>query len=95
MKIENPQNQIIIYESDGGQLKIEVHVENETVWLTQKRMAELFECTVDNISLHLKNIFKDGELVENSVIEESSATATDGKTYKTKLYNLDAVMPAR
>lgn len=55
-------------------------------------MAQLFECSIDNISLHLKNIFKDGELVPETVIEESSATASDGKQYKTKFYNLDAVI---
>ena len=55
-------------------------------------MAQLFECSIDNISLHLKNIFKDGELVPEAVIEESSATASSGKQYKTKFYNLDAVI---
>lgn len=55
-------------------------------------MAQLFECSIDNISLHLKNIFKDGELVPEAVIEESSATASDGKQFKTKFYNLDAVI---
>jgi len=55
-------------------------------------MAQLFECSIDNISLHLKNIFRDGELVPETVIEESSATASDGKKYKTKFYNLDAVI---
>ena len=55
-------------------------------------MAQLFECSIDNISLHLKNIFKDGELVPEAVIEESSATASGGKQYKTKFYNLDAVI---
>ena len=60
--------------------------------MTQKSMAQLFECSIDNISLHLKNIFKDGELVPEAVIEESSATASDGKQYKTKFYNLDAVI---
>lgn len=60
--------------------------------MTQKSMAQLFECSIDNISLHLKNIFKDGELVPETVIEESSATASDGKQYKTKFYNLDAVI---
>lgn len=60
--------------------------------MTQKSMAQLFECSIDNISLHLKNIFKDGELVPETVIEEFSATASDGKQYKTKFYNLDAVI---
>ena len=92
MKNEKANNSIVIYDIGDRQPKIEVRIEGETVWLTQKKMAELFECTVDNISLHLKNIFKNCELEEVSVVEESSATATDGKTYKTKFYNLDAII---
>ena len=78
-KIETSKNKIIIYNSEDGQAKLEVRLENETVWLSQKQMAELFDCSVDNIGLHLKNIFKDAELSENSVTEEYSATASDGK----------------
>lgn len=74
-------NQIIIYSTDDGEAKIEVRFENETVWLSQKQMAELFDCSVDNVGLYLKNIFKEGELSENSVIEECSVTASDGKQY--------------
>lgn len=69
-----------------------MRVYNESVWLTQKGMAQLFDCSVDNIGLHLKNIFKSGELDEKSVTEESSATASDGKTYKMKFYDLDAII---
>jgi Virulence protein len=65
---------------------IEVRIHDENVWLSQKGMAQLFDCSADNISLHLKNIFEVGELAINSVAEESSATATDGKKYKTKFY---------
>ena len=66
--------------------------EGETFWLTQKAMAALFQCSTDNISLHLKNIFSTHELDPNSVTEEYSAPAADGKNYKTKFYNLDAVI---
>lgn len=83
---------IILYESPQGKITIAVRFENDTFWLTQKAMAELFGCSTDNISLHLKNIFTDGELEPFSVTEEFSATASDGKNYKTKFYNLDAVI---
>lgn len=85
-------NQIIIYSTEDGQTKIEVKLKNETVWLAQKQMAELFDCSVDNISLHLKNVFKEAELRENLVTEESSVTAADGKNYLVKQYNLDAII---
>ena len=78
-----------LQEKDIG---IQVRYENENLWLTQKAMAELFDCSIDNISLHLKNIFKSGELDKNTVIEEISLTASDGKNYKTNFYNLDAVI---
>lgn len=71
---------------------IQVRYENENLWMTQKAMSELFDCSVDNISLHLKNIFKDNELDEKLVTEKSSATAADGKRYKVKFYNLDAII---
>jgi hypothetical protein len=83
---------IILYRSPEGNLKVEVIYAGETFWLTQKRMAELFGCSADNISLHLKNIFAEGELVADSVAEEFSVTAADGKTYQTKCYNLDAII---
>ncbi len=91
-KEKNNSSDIIFYSSPEGNVKVEVMYSGETFWLTQKRMAELFGCTTDNISLHLKNIFKDKELNADSVTEEISATAADGKTYKTKFYNLDAII---
>lgn len=92
-KAKMPHNsQITIYESEDGKAKIEVRFEKENVWLTQKLMAELFDCSTDNISLHLKNIFKDKELDEISVTEEYSVTASDGKTYKTRHYSLEAII---
>jgi len=71
---------------------IEVRVQRDTLWLSQKLMARLFDCSADNISLHLKNIFKEQELDEISVTEDFSVTASDGKVYKTKHYNLDAII---
>ena len=85
-------NQITFYETEDGKIRIEVRFEHENLWLSQKLMAELFECSRDNISLHLKNIFQSGELDKNSVTEEYSATASDGKKYKTKFYSLEAVI---
>lgn len=86
--IEN-NNDIIIYTTDDGQVDIEVILEDENVWLTQNSMAELFYTTKQNISLHIKNIFDEKELDENSVVKENLTTAKDGKNYKTKFYNLD------
>ncbi|HCN79423.1 MAG TPA: cell filamentation protein Fic [Verrucomicrobiales bacterium] len=84
--------EITIFETEDGRTRVEVRFENENVWLTQKLMAELYECSADNISLHLRNIFADRELDENSVTEESSVTAADGKKYRTKLYSLEAII---
>lgn len=81
-----------MFTKQAGEDGIEVRVHDENIWLTQKAMAELFDCSTDNISLHLKNIFASKELQEDSVTEESSATASDGKTYKMKFYNLDAII---
>jgi hypothetical protein len=85
-------NQITIYETEDGKARIEVRFENENVWLTQKQMAELFDCSVDNVSLHLKNIFAEREFDEKAVTEEYSITASDGKKYKTRHYSLEAVI---
>ncbi|MFH1252736.1 MAG: RhuM family protein [Candidatus Uhrbacteria bacterium] len=85
-------NQIIIYNTDDGQTKLEVKLKGETVWLSQKQMAELFDCSSDNIGLHLKNVFLEAELSEKAVAEESSVTASDGKRYQVKHYNLDAII---
>ena len=73
-------------------IRLEVRVENETVWLTQQQMADLFLTTRNNITLHIGNIFKEGELVETSVRKDSLLTATDGKKYRTKIYNLDVII---
>ncbi len=92
LQIRNSTAEFLIFTSQAGKDGIEVRFENETIWLSQKLMAVLFDCSTDNISLHLKNIFKSGELNESSVTEDFSVTATDGKKYKTKHYNLDAVI---
>ncbi len=92
LQIRNSTAEFLIFTSQASKDGIEVRFENETIWLSQKLMAVLFDCSTDNISLHLKNIFKSGELNESSVTEDFSVTATDGKKYKTKHYNLDAVI---
>jgi len=92
MEEKNQNNNIIFYTTPAGNVKIDVVFNEETFWLNQKRMAELFGCSTDNISLHIKNIFKENELEPNSVTEEFSVTASDGKNYKTKFYNLDAII---
>lgn len=91
-KMVKTDNQITFYETEDGTVRIEVHFEQENLWLSQKLMAQLFECTTDNISLHLKNIFKSGELDKKSVTEHYSATASDGKKYKTQFYSLEAII---
>ena len=84
-------NEIILYQPDST-VKLEVRLENETVWLTQQQMTELFQTSKQNISLHVNNIFREGELDSNSVVKESLTTASDGKKYKTKYYNLDVII---
>jgi len=84
MKKDNPQSQIILYQTEDGQTRVEVRFEHENVWLSQKLMADLFGTTVANINIHLKNIFQSRELGQNSVIKEFLITAADGKKYSTK-----------
>lgn len=83
---------LILYTTDDGHSQIKLRAKDQTVWLTQREMAQLFDVSTDNVGLHLKNIFADGELDAGSVTEESSVTAADGKNYLTKLYNLDAIL---
>ena len=75
-------SETLLYLSDDGQLKIQVRLENETVWLTQADMVELFQSSKSNISEHIKHIFEEGELEENSVVKEYLTTAADGKNYE-------------
>ncbi|MDD5065302.1 MAG: virulence RhuM family protein [Phycisphaerae bacterium] len=86
------QGEILFYTTPKQQVRLEVHFEDETFWLTQKRMAELFGVQVPAITKHLKNIFAEGELLESSVISILETTATDGKRYQTQFYNLDAII---
>jgi hypothetical protein len=87
------QGEIVIYKStDANNFQLEVRVEDETVWLTQAQMADLFQTTRNNVTLHISNVFKENELQENSVCKDSLLTASDGKKYKTKLYNLDVII---
>lgn len=85
------QGEIILYQPDET-VKLEVHMEDETVWLTQAQMVELFCSTKQNISLHINNIFKEKELVKDSVVKKSLTTASDGKKYQTNFYNLDVII---
>ena len=86
-----PTGEIILYQPDEN-VQLEVRMEDETVWLTQAQMSLLFETSRNNITLHIGNIFKEGELIEDSVCKESLLTASDGKFYKTKIYNLDVII---
>ena len=83
--------ELIKFRDGNFSLDVKVSPNEDTVWLTQKQMSILYDISVDNVSLHIKNVFKDLEL-DNSVVEESSVTASDGKKYKTKIYNLDMVL---
>ena len=85
-------NEIIIYESVDGKPNISVRVEDETVWLTQAQLAELFRTSRPNITMHIKNIFDEGELAKDSVCQDFLQTANDGKKYNTKYYNLDLII---
>ncbi len=86
------KNEIILYQADELPTRIEVRIEDETVWLSQQQMASLFNQTKQNISLHINNCFKEKELQPNSVVKESLTTAKDGKKYSTKYYNLDVII---
>ncbi|GHU12382.1 toxin Fic [Betaproteobacteria bacterium] len=92
VQIRNSTADFLIFTRQNSEDSLEVRVQGENVWLTQKAMAKLFDCTSDNISLHLKNIFNSGELHADSVTEDFSVTASDGKNYKTRHYNLDAII---
>ncbi len=84
--------EILIYQSPDGKTRIDVTLADETVWLSQAQMAELFQTSKQNISLHVRNIFEEKELEEKPVVKESLTTALDGKRYQTKFYNLDVII---
>ena len=88
--LSEKKGEIVLYQPNDN-IRLEVRLQDETVWLTQQQMAELFNTTRNNITLHIGNIFKEGELEVNSVRKESLLTAADGKKYRTKFYNLDVM----
>ncbi|MBU0698196.1 MAG: virulence RhuM family protein [Proteobacteria bacterium] len=89
---ESKQTNFLLYTGDDGKVNVEVFLQDETIWLTQKAIGELFGKSKATISEHLSNIFETGELVENSVSSILETTASDGKSYKTRFYNLDAII---
>ena len=91
-EIRNSTAEFLIFQIEGKEQGVEVYYKDKTIWCTQKAMGMLFDCSTDNIGLHLKNIFASGELEKDSVTEKISATASDGKNYMTQFYNLDAVI---
>ena len=91
-EIRNSTAEFLIFQIEGKEQGVEVFYKDKTVWCTQKAMAILFDVGVPAISKHLKNIFDEGELIENRVISKMETTASDGKSYQTKYYNLDAVI---
>lgn len=86
------RGEIVIYKPSKNEVELKVRLEHETVWLTQKQMAALFDKRISTINEHIKNIFKEGELKENSVIRKFRITAADGKTYETNFYDLDVII---
>lgn len=86
------ENKIILYQTDEGRVKVDVFFTEENFWLTQKSIGELFNVDRSVITKHLKNVFTEGELIEQAVCAKFAHTADDGKTYSTKYYNLDAII---
>ena len=87
-----PKSEIILYQTEDNHTRIEVRLENETVWLTQSQLAELFQTSIPNVSMHIRNIFNENELHSDSVVKEFLTTAADGKKYQTRFYNLDVII---
>ena len=92
MNKDNNQGEIVIYQTDDGDTKIDVRFVDETVWLTQAQLCELYQTSKSNVSEHIKNIFEEGELEENSVVRKFRTTASDGKNYNVSYYNLDMII---
>ena len=88
----NENSNIIIYQSENGKTHVEVKLEENTVWLTQQQMCDLYQTSKSNVSEHIKHIFEDGELNENSVVRKFRTTASDGKSYNVAYYNLDMIL---
>jgi hypothetical protein len=85
-------NEILLYTTPNGKVKVEIYLQNETIWLTQQKIADLFGVDRTVITKHLKNIFESNELNQNSVSAKIAHTAADGKKYSTQFYNLDAII---
>ena len=92
LKPSDELSDFILYTAPNGEVKIEIYVQNETVWLTQQKIADLFGVDRTVVTKHLGNIFEDGELEKDSVSAKFAHTATDGKKYNTNFYNLDAII---
>lgn len=86
------ENEIVLFETEDAKVRLTVPIQEDTVWLTQAQMTELFDTTKQNVSLHINNCFKEGELDKGSVVKDFLTTASDGKNYKTKYYNLDVII---
>lgn len=87
-------SEVVIYQAEDGRSRLEVHLDRDTVWLSQDQLAELFGRERSVITKHLRNVFKEGELEEESVRAKYAHTAADGKTYQTQFYNLDVIISA-
>lgn len=83
---------LILFKTDDGQIKLDVKLDGETIWLTQAQMVELYQSSKANVSEHIKHIFAEGELSKNSVVRKFRTTAADGKSYETYFYNLDMII---
>ena len=86
------ENQIIIYNTDDGKARVTLYAKDGNIWMNQNQMAELFATYIPNVSIHISNILKDGELQENSVVKQYLTTAADGKNYQVTFYALDMVL---
>jgi len=86
------ENEIVLFETEDAKVRLTVPIQEDTVWLTQAQMTELFDTSKQNVSLHINNCFKEGELDKDSVVKDFLTTASDGKNYKTKYYNLDVII---
>ena len=93
INLEMNTGEIILYQNPEGNIKIDVRIEDETVWLTQAQICELFQKSKATISEHIKHVFSEGELIENSVVRKFRTTAADEKNYETRYYNLDVIIP--
>ncbi len=90
--MQNDATEIVLYQADDGTTTLEVQLTEDTVWLSQAQMVELFGTTKQSISLHINNIFREGELLKDAVVKNSLTTAADGKKYKVSYYNLDVII---